>query len=158
MSPQKKFTEDIKDTTQSVRDVNDLNMAIKDFEHVAFKVSEENRSLRYQLELKDDEIDNLKGEISTKDKIINKLRDEKDKLKAEVSKFKGFWRRLMKHFQEKIGFDKDEHYKYVSDDLYKNGIFDNSDNRIANDIMRKVKTIDEIGNKPSNTRKNDFKL
>ena len=86
------------------------------------------------------------------------MRDEKDKLKAEVSKFKGFWHRLMKHFQEKIGFDKDEHYKYVSDDLYKNGIFDNNDNQIANDIMRKVKTIDEIGNKPSNTRKNDFKL
>ena len=154
----KKFTEDIKDTTKSVRDVNDLNMAIKDFEHVAVKVSEENRSLRYQLELKDDEIDNLKGELSTKDRIIGKPRDEKDKLKAEVGKFKSFWRRLMKHFQEKIGFDKDEHYKYVSDDLYKNGIFDNNDNQIANDITRKVKTIEEIGKKTTNTRKNDFKL
>ena len=128
-------------------------MAIKDFEHVAFKVSEENCSLRYQLELKDDEIDNLKGELSTKDKIINKLRDEKDKLKVEVSKFKGFWRSLMKHFQNKIGFDKDEHYKYVSDDLYKNGIFDNNDNQIANDTRRKVKTVDEINNTINKSKK-----
>ena len=142
-----------KDTTQSVRGVNDLNMAIKDFEHVAFKVSEENRSLRYQLELKDDEIDNLKGEISTKDKIINKLRDEKDKLKAEVSKFKGFWRSLMKYFQNKIGFDKDEHYKYVSDDLYKNGIFDNNDNQIANDTKRKIRTVDEMNDINSRNKK-----
>ena len=49
-------------------------------------------------------------------------------------------------------------HKYVSDNLYKNEIFDNNDNQIANDVMRKVKTIDEIGNKTSNTRKNDFKL
>ena len=29
-------------------------------------------------------------------------------------------------------------YKYVSDDLYKNGIFDSNDNEIANNIYRKV--------------------
>ena len=87
-------------------------------------MQKENRSLKYQLELKDNEIDNLKSELSTKDKIIGKLRTEKEKLKDEVNKFKGFWRSLIKHFQNKIGFDKDEHYKYVSTDLYKNGIFD----------------------------------
>ena len=52
----------------------------------------------------------------------------------------------MKYFQNKIGFDKDENYKYVSDDLYKNGIFDDNDNVIANNVRRKVKTTDEIVN------------
>lgn len=131
-------------------------MAIKDFEHSAFEIEKENRSLKYEIELKDNEINNLKSELSTKDKIIGKLLAEKDKLKEELQKFKGFWCSLMKHFQNKIGFDKDEHYKYVSDDLYKNGIFDDNDNGIANNIRKKVKTTDEISNlkdrKKNNTR------
>ena len=63
----------------------------------------------------------------------------------------------MKHFQNKIGFDKDEYYKYVSDDLYKNGIFDDNDNQIANNIYRKVTIPNE--NKSMNIKKrNNFEL
>lgn len=50
----------------------------------------------------------------------------------------------MKHFQNKIGFDKDENYRNVSEDLYRNGIFDDNDREIATDVYRKVKTVDEI--------------
>ena len=153
----KKYTEDVKNITQTVRSVNDLNIAINEFEHSAFEISQENRSLKYQLELKDNEIDNLKSELSTKDKIIGKLRTEKEKLKDEVNKFKGFWRSLIKHFQNKIGFDKDEHYKYVSTDLYKNGIFDDNDNEIANNVRRKIKTLDEIANL-KDKKKNDTRF
>ena len=73
----KNYTEDVKDFTKTVRSVNDLNMAIKDFEHSAFEISQENRSLKYQLELKDNEISNLESKLSSKDKIINKLREYK---------------------------------------------------------------------------------
>ena len=34
----KNYTKDVKDITQTVRSVNDLNMAIKDFEHSAFEI------------------------------------------------------------------------------------------------------------------------
>ena len=153
----KNYTKDVKDITKTVRSVNDLNMAIKDFEHSAFEIKKENRSLKYEIELKDNEIGNLKKELSTKDKIIGKLQTEKEKLKQELQKFKGFWRSLMKHFQNKIGFDKDEHYKYVSDDLYKNGIFDDNDNEIANNVRRKVKTTDEIANL-KDKKKNDTRF
>ena len=153
----KNFTKDVKDTTKTVRSVNDLNIAIRDFEHSAFEIEKENRSLKYQIEEKDKEIYNLKDELSTKDKIIGKLRTEKEKLKDEVNKFKGFWRNLIKHFQNKIGFDKDEHYKYVSTDLYKNGIFDDNDNEIANNVRRKIKTLDEIANL-KDKKKNDTRF
>ena len=99
----------------------------------------------------------MKNEISTKDKIINKLQAEKEKIKQELHRFKSFWHSLMKHFQNKIGFDKDEHYKYVSDDLYKNGIFDDNDNEIANNIYRKVTIPDENKNNKLK-KKNDFNL
>ena len=54
----KNYTEDVKDITQIVRTVNDLNMAIKDFEHSSFEIEKENRLLKYEIELKDNEIAN----------------------------------------------------------------------------------------------------
>ena len=153
----KNFTKDVKDTNKTVRSVNDLNMAIKDFEYSSFEIAKENRSLKYQIELNNDEIINLKSELSTKEKIISKLQTEKEKIKTELQKFKGFWHKLIKHFQNNIGFDKDEKYKYVSDDLYKNGIFDDNDNRIVNDVARKIKTADELNNTKTK-KKNNMEL
>ena len=86
----KNYIENVTDITQTVRSANDLNIAIKDFEHSAFEVEQENRSLKYQIELKDDEIGNLKSELSTKDRIIDKLKEEKEGLKSQLQKFKGF--------------------------------------------------------------------
>ena len=54
-----------------------------------------------------------------------------------------------------IGFNNDEKYKYVSDDLYKNGIFDDNDNEIANDIARKIKTVYEINNSKNKRKRNN---
>lgn len=153
----KNYTEDVKDIIQTVRNVNDLNIAIKDFEHSAFEIEKENRSLKYQLELKDDEISNLKSELSLKDKVIGKLQTEKERLKQELQKFKGFWHSIMSHFHKRICYDKDKNYKIVSDDLYKNGIFDDNDNEIANNVRRKVKTTDEIVNL-KDRKKNDTRF
>ena len=107
----KNYTEDVKNTTKVVRNVNDLNMAIKDFEHSSFEIKQENNSLKYQLEQKNDEIDNLKGELSAKDKVIDKLRNEKEKIKQELHKFKDFWYSIMGHFHKRICYNKDENYK-----------------------------------------------
>ena len=150
----KNYTEDVKDITQTVRSVNDLNMAIKDFEHSAFEIEKENRSLKYEIELKDNEIGSLKKELSTKNKIIGKLQTEKEKIKQELQKFKGFWHSIMSHFHKRICYDKDNNYKIVSDDLYKNGIFDNNDNEIANNISRKV-TIPDENKQTKNKKKNN---
>ena len=121
-------------------------------EHSAFEIEKENRSLKYQIEEKDKEIYNLKGELSTKDKIIGKLWEEKESIKAQLYKFKEFWHSIMGHFHKRICYDKDNNYKIVSDDLYKNGIFTDDENEIANNIARKVKPKDEM-NKDNNNRK-----
>ena len=151
----KNYTKDVRDITTTVRSVNDLNMAIKDFEHSAFEIDKENLSLKYQLELKDDEIGNLKSKLSSKDKIINKLREEKENIKAQLQKIKGFWHSIMSHFNKRICYDKDNNYKIVSDDLYKNGIFDDNDNEIANNIYRKVTILDENKQNKNKKRNND---
>ena len=150
----KNYTEDVKDITQTVRSVNDLNMAIKDFEHTTFETIREVSSLKYEIELKDNEIGSLKKELSTKDKIIGRLQTEKEKLKQELQKFKGFWHSIMNHFHKRICYDKDSNYKIVSDDLYKNGILDDNDNEIANNIYRKV-TIPDENKQSKNKKKNN---
>ena len=150
----KNYTKDVKDITKTVRSVNDLNIAIKEFEHSAFEIEKENCFLKYEIELKDNEIGSLKKELSTKDKIIDKLQTEKEKLKQELQKFKGFWHSIMIHFHKRICFDKDNSYKIVSDDLYKNGIFDDNDNEIANNIARKI-TIPEENKQTKNKKRNN---
>ena len=146
----KNYTKDVKDITKTVRSVNDLNIAIKDFEHSTFETIREVSSLKYEIELKNKEISSLKRELSTKDKIISKLQTEKEKIKTELQKFKGFWHSIMSHFHKRICYDKDNNYKIVSDDIYKNGIFDDNDNEIANNIYRKVTIPNENKNRKRN--------
>ena len=129
----KNFTKDVKDTNKTIRSVNDLNVAIKDYEHSAFEIEKENRSLKYQIE-------------------------EKESIKAQLHKFKEFWHSIMGHFHKRICYDKDNNYKIVSDDLYKNGIFTDDENEIANNIARKVKPKDEINNNKNNRKKNDTRF
>ncbi len=145
------------DVTKTVRSVNDLNLSTKEFEHATFEIEEENKSLKYQIELKDEDIKVLKNDLSTKEKIITKLKEEKESLKVQLQKFKGFWHNLMSHFHKKITYDNDQNYKIVSDDLYKNGIFDDNDNEIANNIYRKV-TIPDENRDNKLKKKNDFNL
>lgn len=154
----KNYTSNVKDTTQTIRSVNDLNIEIKELENSTLELRQENRTLKYQLEQKNDEINNLKQDLSLKDKIIGKLQSEKESLKEQLQKFKGFWHSIMGHFHKKICYEKDENYKIVSDDLYKNGIFTDDENQIANDIHKKVKTPDEISKIKENRKKNDTRF
>ena len=154
----KKYAENVKENDKTMRSVNDLNIAISNFEHSVFEIEQENRSLKYELGLKDNEINHLKGELSTKDKIIGKLQTEKEKIKQELYKFKNFWHNIMSYFHKKICYDKDENYKIVSDDLYKNGIFDSNDNEIANNIARKVTIPDENKQNKNKKKNNDTRF
>ena len=99
----------------------------------------------------------MKKDLSSKEKIISKLQAEKEKIKQELQKFKDFWYKIMGHFHKRICYDKDNNYKIVSDDLYKNGIFTDDENEIANNIARKVKPKEEI-NSEKTKKKNDMNL
>lgn len=139
----------VKDTTEIVRSVKDLNIAIKDFELSTTKIVQENRSLKYEIEQKDTKIADLEKELTHKKSIIDKLQAEKDKLKEDFKNFREFWQSIMTRFHKKICYDNDKDYKAVSDDLYKCGVFDDNENEIANDIARKV-TIPDKNKKKNN--------
>lgn len=149
----KDFIDEVQETTKTMTSVNDLNIIIKEFESSYTKIEKENDSLKYQLEQKDKEIKYLKNELSVKDKIINKLQTEKEKIKDSLQKFKNFWYSIMNRFHNKITFDKDEQYKYVSEDLHKAGVFSDDDFEIATNAFRKVKPKEELQEKEQ--KKND---
>ena len=144
----------VTDTTKSIKTVNKLNILAKEIEQEYDKTYDNNFSLKFALKQKEEEIENLKEKLSFKDKIIDKLENEKEKLQTTLNKFKNFWHNLMKHFQNKVSYEKDKNYKAVADDLSKEKIFDNNETEIVNDLSRKVKTIDEISrkSKDSNVR------
>ena len=153
----KNYTKDVKDTTKTIRNVNDLNMAIRDFEHSAFEIRQENSSLKYEIELKDAEIDNLKNSILKQEKTISKLQTEKESLKQQLQKFKSFWHKTIKFFQDKINYNGDKNCIEVAKDLFINKIFDKHEYEIVNDRRKKVKTIDEI-EAISGKKKNNIEL
>ena len=154
----KNYIENVTNVTQTVRSVNDLNVAIEDFEFYTLEVGKENRSLQYQIEQKDEQIEKLEDKLSAKEKIIIKLQEEKESLKSQLQKFKGFWHSLMSHFHKRITYDNDQNYKIVSDDLYRNGIFDDNDNEIANNILRKVTIPNENKGEKNKKRNNDTRF
>lgn len=61
----------------------------------------------------------------------------------------------MNRFHNKISFDKDEQYKYVSEDLHKAGVFSEDDFEIVTNALRKVKPKEELQN--SKDKKKDNK-
>ena len=63
----------------------------------------------------------------------------------------------MSHFNKRICYDKDNNYKIVSDDLYRNGIFDDNDNQIDNDVRKTIKTTNELNNAKTK-KKNNMEL
>ena len=151
----KDFIDEVQETTQAMTSVNDLNIIIKEFESSYAEIEKENDSLKYQLEQKDKEIKYFKNELSAKDKIINKLQTEKEKIKDSLQKFKNFWYSIMNRFHSKITFDKDEQYKYVSEDLHKAGVFTDDDFEITTNVYRKVKPKEEITEKEQKNKKSD---
>ena len=154
----KNYIKNVTDVTQTVKSVNDLNVAIENFEFYTLEVGQENRSLQYQIEQKDEQIGKLEDKISAKEKIIIKLQEEKESLKSQLQKFKGFWHNLMSHFHKRITYDNDQNYKIVSDDLYRNGIFDDNDNEISNNILRKVTIPNENKAEKNKKRNNDTRF
>ncbi len=153
----KEYIEEVQDTTKTMSTVNELNIVIKEFENSYREIESENHSLQCQLELKDEENKKLKDELSAKDKIINKLQAEKENLKSQLQKFKNFWYGIMNVFHKRVNYDKDEQYKYVSEDLYKAGVFSDDDFEIATNIYRKVKPREE-NNNGQIKKKNDINL
>ena len=146
------YTKEVKNTTKSMKIINSLTVLMNNVKEGYEKLFKENQSLKNEVAKQKYKINELKEDMSFKDSAINKLHSDKEKLENKLDWFSKFWHSIMKHFQNKIGFDKDKNYEYVADDLYKNEIFDDNENEIANNPLRKIKTAFELEVKNKNNR------
>ena len=161
------YTEEVKETTKSIKGVNDLNITIDKVEKNYRNLENERDRLYNSNTEKDKTIADLKETIEAKDDKINKLESALNKLKIELSKFKEFWRRLIKRFQIKV-FDEDfekvpddkRSYTIVAEDLERSGIFDDNDSDIVKNPRRKILTNDELAEiqAKKGKKKNDYNL
>ena len=163
----KNYAKEVEDTTRSIRGVNNLNVIIDNIEQNYKDLVNDRDRLYYSNNEKDTTIANLKEEIEFKNKKINKLELALDKVKTELSRFKDFWRRLIKRFQIKIMDEKFEdipeekrNYTIVAEDLETSGIFDDNDAEIVKNPSRKILTKDELAEiqAKKGKNKNDYNL
>ena len=163
----KNYAKEVEDTTKSIKGVNNLNVIIDNIEQNYKDLVNDRDRLYYSNNEKDTTIANLKEEIEFKNKKINKLELALDKVKTELSRFKDFWRRLIKRFQIKIMDEKFENipeekrnYTIVAEDLERSGIFDDNDAEIVKNPSRKILTKDELAEiqAKKGKNKNDYNL
>lgn len=163
----KKYAKDVKDTTKSIKGVNDLNVTIENVEKNYKDLVNERDNLYYSNKEKDEVIADLKEELNAKTERISKLESALDKVKIELSKFKEFWRKLIKRFQIKVFDEKIDNipedkrnYTIVADDLINSGIFDDNDANIIHEPTKKVLTNEELAEiqAKKGKKKNDYNL
>lgn len=161
------YTEEVKETTKSIKGVNNLNITIDKVEKNYKDLESERDRLYYSNTEKDKTIAELKEEIKFKDNKINKLETALNKVKTELSKFKNFWRRLIRRFQTRIFDEKFDNipedkrsYTLVAEDLERSGIFDDNDSDIVKNPRRKILTNDELAEiqAKKGKKKNDYNL
>ena len=161
------YTEEVQDTTKSIKGVNDLNITIEKVDKNYKNLKNERNSLYYSNIEKDKTIAELKEEIKFKDNKISKLETALNKVKTELSKFKDFWRRLIKRFQTKVFDERFDNipedkrsYTLVAEDLERSGIFDDNDSDIVKNPRRKILTNDELDEiqAKKGKKKNDYNL
>ena len=163
----KNYAKEVEDITRSIKGVNNLNVIIDNIEKNYKDLVNDRDRLYYSNNEKDTTIANLKEEIEFKNKKINKLELALDKVKTELSRFKDFWRRLIKRFQIKIMDEKFEdipeekrNYTIVAEDLERSGIFDDNDAEIVKNPSKKILTKDELAEiqAKKGKNKNDYNL
>lgn len=139
------YTTEVKATTSSIKSVDKLNMVINDCE----KGLRENNllfsQLYYESDQKDLKIKGLTRELNESRTIIDKLKNKIISLQEQVNKFKGFFDKIRKFFQNKILFKHDKVYENIVDELYTNNILtENEKDNIKLgkklDIDTKIKT------------------
>lgn len=155
------FAQDVKKSIKGFKTINNLKKTMEEFEETYQNLKMENRELHRMVKVQQEEIKNLKEEVSFKDGIIGDLKQTITVIRNELDKFKGFWRKLLRRFQDKI-FDErvtdiaedKKNFTIVAEDLEKNGIFDNNDSDIIHDTSKKVLTVEEQEKIKSNKNKN----
>lgn len=127
------YIQEVKDTSSSIRNVNDLTILMDNLEKDLKEHSNEVKNLKAKISTRDKTIDNLNKKIEDLDWEIETRDEEIEDLENQVSFFKkqyNFWKdkfnKLLEFLQDKF-FSSNKNYENVINDLYQEDILDGND-------------------------------
>lgn len=140
----------INDTKGSAKDIKDayrINNLVNKAERENQNKFTENFLLKLELKEVKEEVETLKYKIDEKDTIIEKLQKEVEKFKGLYHKFRGFWKGIIRKFQEKIGYEDNKEYRDIINELLAVDVLSKRDKDIIEDPTRTVITEEELAKK-----------
>lgn len=119
----KSYISKVRDTTKSIKGVNDLDIIMKEYEKDLKEHDNEVRTLNRTIIQKDFEIKELKEDLGiAKDTISSQEKEIK-----HLSVFKNLWNKFMKFFKNRVRHYADESYKKVYEAMKKDNILRQDD-------------------------------
>lgn len=114
----KSYISKVRDTTKSIKGVNDLDIIMKEYEKDLKEHDNEVRTLNRTIIQKDFEIKELKEDLGiAKDTISSQEKEIK-----HLNVFKNLWNKFMKFFKNRVRYYADESYKKVYEAMKKDNI------------------------------------
>lgn len=119
----KSYISKVRDTTKSIKGVNDLDIIMKEYEKDLKEHDNEVRTLNRTIIQKDFEIKELKEDLGiAKDTISSQEKEIK-----HLNVFKNLWNKFMKFFKNRVRYYADESYKKVYEAMKKDNILRQDD-------------------------------
>ena len=119
----KGYISKVRDTTKSIKGVNDLDIIMKEYEKDLKEHNSEVRTLNRAIIQKDFEIKELKEDLGiAKDTISSQEKEIK-----HLNVFKNLWNKFMKFFKNRVRYYADESYKKVYEAMKKDNILRQDD-------------------------------
>lgn len=119
----KSYISKVRDTTKSIKGVNDLDIIMKEYEKDLREHDNEVRTLNRTIIQKDFEIKELKEDLGiAKDTISSQEKEIK-----HLNVFKNLWNKFMKFFKNRVRYYADESYKKVYEAMKKDNILRQDD-------------------------------
>ena len=130
----KSYISKVRDTTKSIKGVNDLDIIMKEYEKDLKEHDNEVRTLNRTIIQKDFEIKELKEDLGiAKDTISSQEKEIK-----HLNVFKNLWNKFMKFFKNVVRYYKDESYRKLYEEMKKDNILRQEDiNFIENKNAKK---------------------
>lgn len=137
----KSYIEQANDTTSNLKDSNDINIILDEYEEDLKNHSSEVKELKQKISNRDCRIEQLETDLSDANEIIDDLEDKVSGLQETLDYFKELWEKFIRFLQDK--FFSSNRYDDIIDELYEGEIIDDNDLNIIQNEYSSYKSKDD---------------
>lgn len=135
------YIEQANDTTSNLKDSNDINIILDEYEEDLKNHSSEVKELKQKISNRDCRIEQLETDLSDANEIIDDLEDKVSGLQETLDYFKELWEKFIRFLQDK--FFSSNRYDDIINELYEGEIIDDNDLNIIQNEYSSYKSKDD---------------